>query len=125
MPTSGQDLLGFIRERVRSVWALEMLLVMRSAEPRAWSAANLTAELRASVSLVQANLILLERAGLLARDEGDLYRYAPSTARLRQLCDQLESAYRERPVWVVNVIAAPSDRLRALADAFRFKGGDT
>jgi hypothetical protein len=41
------------------------------------------------------------------------------------LCDQLEQAYRERPVAIVNLIAAPRDPLQSLADAFKFRGGES
>lgn len=119
---SNQDLLDFIHSTIRSVWALEMLLALRRHGDRAWTVEELTAELRASTTLVADNLTVFEAAGLVLRD-GDRFRYAPASALLESLCAGLEAAWRERPVTVTNAIVSPrGDKLRALANAFRLKG---
>lgn len=118
------ELAGFLREHVRSVWGVELLLVMKRDEARCWPPAALVAELRASTGLVIDTLQRFERAGLVAADDAGCYRYRPAGTPLSALCDRLEAAYRERPVAVVNLIAAPRDPLQSLADAFRFKRGD-
>ena len=113
-----------MREHLRSVWALELLLVLRRDSERCWTAAELVRELRASTGLVNDNLLLFERGGLAVRDEQGGFRYRPAAPALVALCDRLEAAYRERPVAIVNLIAAPRDPLQSLADAFRFRRGD-
>lgn len=119
---SNQELLDFIRDTVRSVWALEILLVLRREPERAWSAQAIVDELRASLPLVTGNLEIFETAGLVLRD-GEGFRYAPASPWLESLCSELASAYRERPVTVINAIVSSSgDNLRTLADAFRLKG---
>jgi len=119
---SNQELLDFIRDAIRSVWALEVLLVLRRDGGRLWSAQEIVDELRASLPLVKGNLDVFEAAGLVLR-EGEGFRYAPASPWLESLCDELASAYRERPVTVINAIVSSSgDNLRALADAFRLKG---
>lgn len=118
------DLAGFVREHIRSVWALELLLVLRRDAGRCWPPADLVRELRASTGLVNDNLLQLERGGLVLRDDQGCYRYRPAAPVLDELCQRLESAYRERPVAIVNLIAAPRDPLQSLADAFRFRRGD-
>jgi len=116
------DLSAFIESAVPSVWALETLLVLRRSPGAAWAADRLVAELRASEPLVNDCLAGLQRAGLiLGEDEG--FRYAPASPTLAALCDDLEAAYRERPVAVVNTITRRrSDALRGFADSFRFGG---
>jgi hypothetical protein len=116
------DLAAFVREHVRSVWAVELLLVLKRDANRAWPPDALTAELRASQSLVVDNLQRFERSGLAIRDEELGWRYAPASPLIAQLADRLEQAYRERPVAVINLIAAPPDPIQGLADAFRFRG---
>lgn len=118
---SNQDLLDFIRDSIRSVWALEMLLALRRHGERAWTAEELVTELRASLPLVKDNLAVFEAAGLVLR-EGERFRYAPASPWLETLCTELEAVYRERPVTVINAIVSPSDKLRDLANAFRLKG---
>lgn len=122
MPPVDQDLFGFIREQLRSVWALELLLLMRRKPDRRWTPHELVGELRASHSLVNDNLASFERAGLVVADEEGRYVFSPASPLLRSLCDQLDDAYRERPVTVINAIVAPPDKLQALADAFRIRG---
>jgi hypothetical protein len=117
------DLLGFVREHVRSVWALELLLLLRRDPARCWTSAELVRELRASSGLVADNLKRFHASALVAPGD-DGYRFAPGTPLLDELCARLEAAYRERPVTVINLIASPVDPLQSLADAFKFKSGD-
>jgi hypothetical protein len=117
------DLVSFVREHVRSVWAVELLLLLRRDPARCWAPAELVRELRASASLVADNLQRFVASGLVAPEE-DCYRYAPASPVLAALCAELEAAYRERPVAVINMIARPADPLQSLADAFKFRGGD-
>ena len=116
------DLAAFVREHVRSVWAVELLLVLKRDPERCWPAADLVRELRASTMLVSDNLQRFERSGLVIRDDNDSWRYAPASPLLDDLTTQLEAAYRERPVSVINLIAAPPDPVQGLADAFKFRG---
>lgn len=116
------DLSAFIESAVPSVWALETLLLLRRSPGAAWAADRLVAELRASGPLVNDCLSGLQRAGLIL-GEDDGFRYAPASPTLVALCDELEAAYRERPVAVVNTITRRrSDALRGFADSFRFGG---
>lgn len=118
------DLLSFVRASIRSTWALELLLLLRR-QRRALADDELVRSLRASRSLVSMCLSQLQAAGLVVRDEAGLWRYAPATPTLSALSDRLEQAYGERPVTVINAIAAsPDDRLRNFADAFRFPKKD-
>lgn len=118
-----QDILSFIRGSIRSVWALELLLLLRARPERSWSAEELTQELRASTPLVEQNVAVLSAAGLIRPDVDGRYAYAPASPTLGALCDQLEKLYRERPVRVVNaIVSSPNDKLQSFADAFRLKG---
>lgn len=119
---SEQDLAAFVREHIRSVWALELLLALKRDPQRCWPADLLVSELRASITVVTANLEGFERTGLAVRDEAACYRYAPASPLLDELCGMLEEAYRKRPVAMINLIARPSDPLQSLADAFKFRG---
>ena len=119
---SDLDLAAFVREHVRSVWALELLLALRRDRERCWTVDELVRELRASTSLVNTNLQSFERSGLAMRDDAGCYRYAPASPVLDELCGDLEQAYRERPVATINLISKPGDAVQSLADAFKFRG---
>ena len=115
-----QDLLAFIRASVRSVWALELLLLMRRHADRRWSVEELVRELRASTMVVTDGLRDFETAGLVARGDGG-FAYAPASPVLAGLCDALAQAYAERPVTLVNAIVSRKDKMQSFADAFRLK----
>ena len=117
-----EDLLSFIQGSIRSVWALEVLLLMRRTSDRTWNAADLALELRANERLVGDQLTSLQTAGLLACDAE--CRYAPAGPALDALCGRLETAYRERSGQVIKAImAGPNDKLQIFANAFRIRGG--
>lgn len=116
------ELAAFVREHMRSVWAVELLLLLRRDAERCWPTEALVAELRASMNLVADNLAAFERSGLAVRDDAGCWRYAPAVAALDDLAGRLERAYRERPVAIINLIARPPDPIQGLADAFKWRG---
>ncbi len=115
------ELAGFVRQHMRSVWAVELLLVLRREPGRCWSAEQLVAELRASLNLVQDNLAAFERSGLAMCNDAQEWCYAPANPLLESLASRLEAAYREKPVRIINLIARP-DPIQGLADAFKWRG---
>ena len=115
------DLLDFLRGSVRSVWSLELLMLLRRAPERAWPTATLVQELRASETVVRDLLTTFEAPGLVRCDQ-DGCLYAPASSVLEALCRRLEETYRDRPVGVVNAIAAArNEKLQTFADAFRLR----
>jgi len=125
MPPLDDNLATFIRGSLRSVWSLEMLLLLRRQAPKALSYPELVRELRASDSVVEACAQQLEAAGLVSREPGRACRYAPAADVLNALCERLERAHKERPVAVMDAILFGSnEHLRNFADAFRFKEKD-
>jgi hypothetical protein len=119
---SDPGFLGLVRKHIRSVWSLELLLLLRSRPGEAWPPEALVRELRASTGLISGCLAQLQ-ASCLAAHDADGWRFAPDSVELERFCDQLAQAYQTRPVALINMIAAPS-QVQNLADAFRFKGGD-
>lgn len=128
--TGDPDVFRFIREHIRSVWALELLLKLKAEPERCWSADELVEAMRASHALVDGNLDALTAAGLIVPDDAGCFRYRPAAPALAQLCDELAETYRVKPVTVIRWISTPVERLQTLADAFKFtgpsmgKGGD-
>jgi hypothetical protein len=115
------DLVAFVRDHIRTVWALEILLLLKRDLARCWTAADLERELRANHKLVADILVQFQAGGLAAVDDAGCHLYGPATPQLAALADQIEAAYQQRPVAVINLIAG-SGPLRSLADAFKFRG---
>lgn len=126
MPRSGnpgfdEDVARFVTADLRTVWALELLMLLRGGRDEAWRSAALTAELRGNLAMVEDMLGRLEMLGLVGRDaEG--WRYRPAQPELDDLCDRTEQAYRQKPFAMISMIYRGAGPLRDLADAFRFKG---
>jgi DNA-binding IclR family transcriptional regulator len=120
-----EDLLSFIKASIRSTWALELLLLMRKQAHQAFAPEELVRALRSTGTLISTCLEQLQQAGLVVREESGAWRYAPAAPALDQLTAELETAYAERPVAVINAImTTTSDRLKSFADAFRFPKKD-
>jgi hypothetical protein len=117
------EIAQFIRAYIPSVWALELLLLLRADAARRWSAAELLKELRASTSLVDENLTRFCAQGLALNDEHG-WHFAPASHHLETLAAQLAELYRERPIYTIGLIARP-DPLQSLANAFRIKRDET
>ena len=117
------DLANFVGRCIPSVWALEILFLLRRDAERCWGDGEIVRELRASQAVVTQALGPLSAVGLVVQDDQGCWRYAPASVVMRELTDQLYEAYKARPVAVVNIIARPS-AIQSLADAFKFRGGD-
>lgn len=115
------DLVAFIRRSIPSVWALDVLLLVRRPPARTWSAGELVGELRASDAVVLGVLSGLQREGLVAKGEDGRFRFAPAAELLEDLTVALAEAYAERPVAVINAIVSADAKLQTLADGFRLK----
>jgi hypothetical protein len=116
-----ENIHAFIRGAITSVWALDLLLFLRSHEASGWTVPQLVKELRGSSPLIADLLVALRGAGLVTQ-EGESYRYRPASDELGGLVDQLEQLSAERPFAVRNaILATPHDRVQVFADAFRIK----
>ncbi|MFC4172002.1 hypothetical protein ACFOYU_08015 [Microvirga sp. GCM10011540] len=116
------ELREFLRHSLRSVWNIELLLLLARHQGRSWPAGDLVRELRASDLVVSQGVDGLQQAGLIIAESGETYRYAPASPNLDRLVQQLERVYRERPSAVTKALfSSPTDRLTTFADAFRLK----
>src|SRR4029079_9703765 len=96
-------LLHFAASSIRSVWALELLLLMKK-NPQMWNVGELVTQLRGSDAAISEAMQRLQDAGLVIQAEGG-FRYAPSSTENETLANDLEALYRLKPVAVVSAIA--------------------
>jgi hypothetical protein len=115
-----EDLLRFIGSSFRSVWALELLLILKR-DPRAWSHEELVSTMRASDLVVSKALDGLVAVGL-ASVEGQGATYMPINEDVAGCVDQLEKLYAIRPDAVRRaIVSATSSGASAFADAFKLR----
>lgn len=120
MSSSDPDLLHFITSSFRSVWALELLLVLKR-QPRTWNRAELVTTMRASELVVAQAVETLVAAGLASID-GDGVQYRPVNEQVAVNVDRTEKLYAARPDAVRRAIVSSSlGGLTAFADAFRLR----
>lgn len=119
-PGFDEDVARFVLSDLKTVWTLELLLLVRGAPERAWTEPGLTGELRANQSMVEEILKRLAAVGLIAR-QPDGWLYQPASPELDDLCARTQQAYRQKPFAMISLIGRGETALHDLADAFRFK----
>jgi hypothetical protein len=114
-------LIPFIRTSIRTVWALELLLHLKSRPSESFKISELVRDLRSSHGAITDAIAALRQAGLLS-ESAERFRYDPATPELDGLVSHLQATYQQRPTTVIRLIAeAPSTSLQAFADAFKIK----
>lgn len=117
---SDEELASFIRASFRSIWALELLLLIKR-DRRVWSHRELVSVLRASDLVVSKALDSLVAGGIASLDERGVL-YMPVSQQVAMLVDQTERVYSKMPDTVRRlIVAAQTSNLAAFADAFRLR----
>jgi len=115
-----EDLHRFIESSFRSVWALELLLILKR-EQRTWPSSELVSTMRASELVVSKALDGLVSAGLVSVDEAGA-TYMPFNDDVTKYVDELEQVYAARPDAVRRaIVSASASSATAFADAFRLR----
>lgn len=118
-----QNVYAFLLEHIDSLEQLEVLLLMRK-DPRSWSAAEIARELRIMPDSAGNRMSNLALRGIVTEDGTSRYRYSPRSPELDRDVAGLATAYAERRVTVINLIATKHlERIKSFADAFKLKGG--
>ena len=119
-----EDVFSFARTTIRSVWALELLLLLHKTRPQAWRARDLVRELRSSDAVITPCLDALKAAGLASGDENG-WRYGPTTEELDAATGELARIYATKPMALAKAIMrAPNEKLTIFSDAFKLKGDE-
>jgi hypothetical protein len=114
----------FVAEHIESVAQLEVLLLLRAASDKDWTAPEVARALVTQPESAAAGwLDDLAKRGL-AREAGGAYRF-DAPPELEPMLDDLAESYAKYRVTVVALIfAKPSDRITSFADAFRIRKED-
>jgi hypothetical protein len=108
-----------LQTTIASVWALELLLLLREQATRRWAPGELVTELRSSRLVVDGSLDRLERGGLVDRDEAGTVCFSPVSTDLESLVEAIEQEYRLRPDYVRrSIVSGSENKLNSFANAF-------
>jgi acetolactate synthase small subunit len=129
----GEELRQFLHDSVKSFEELEALLFLARHPDQDFSAEAVTATLGATVGSIDEALEELARVGELVNMTRAgmvrVYRYAPRDESIRRRVAELEAAYNERRMTIVQMLSANAlervrrAAMRRLADAFRIERG--
>lgn len=118
---SSEEISRFISASFRSVWSLELLLLLK-AKPGYHHRDELVSHLRASELIVEQAVNSLVAAGLVGVDESDGAAYMPVSPDVARMVDQTADLYIRKPDAVRRMIVSSSaPGLSAFADAFRLR----
>lgn len=113
---------AFLRTTIKSVWALDVLVLMKNAPEQGWTVAALNDDLRATPSLVEEILNGFIRNSLVAVNPDGTFSYAPAAAETDAIATELVRLYAERPVAIIKeILSAPNEKIHSFVDAFRLK----
>lgn len=113
---------AFLRTTIKSVWALDLLVLMKNAPERGWTIAALNDDLRATPSLVEEILNGFVRNSLVVVNPDGTFSYAPAAAETDAIASELVRLYAERPVAIIKeILSAPNEKIHSFVDAFRLK----
>jgi hypothetical protein len=112
---------GFISSHIVSVSQLEVLLLLRAAADKRWTAPEVARALVMQPEAAVGWLEDLAQRGLASESEQG-YRYAPANPELDEVVDALAASYANYRVAVIGLIFARlSERITSFADAFRIR----
>ena len=115
-----KDVSDFLQGSLRSVWSLELLVLLQAQPDRAWTPQQLIAELRSSEAVVRQGLGDLLAAGLIVTEDDNQVRYGPASDSLRDIVPRVIRAYQVESSNVRRLIVqGSSEKLRHFSDAFR------
>jgi len=103
---------GLLRTAIDSVGALELLLLLRSADGDPRSVEQLRSALGSPASWTEQQLEAFTRAGLATGDADGDWRYAPSNAQLASGVDDLAAAWQRDSRAVRRWVFRPRRRAR-------------
>ena len=115
-----KDVHTFLSREVTSTWMLDLLLLLQSSAPRAWSSDELITEMRGSKIIVEDCLIKLSSLGVIMIGAGRI-SYTTSNPH-DEIISKLARVYAEQPLAVVReILSSPNDKIQSFVDAFKLK----
>lgn len=116
------ELYEFVRASFRSVWSLELLLLLYRSADRRWSRDDLVQELRSSDVVVAQSIESLLSAGLVLVHPDGQVTYAAATREQHDLVGRLADLYRRKASTVRRAIVQNNtENLQIFADAFKVR----
>ena len=117
-----EEVLAFVHTELGSVWALELLIFLKSNPDKSFRLDELVLRLRSSSMAVAQALTRLNDNGFAEKTPGGTYRFAPRSPRHLDMATAIERISFEKPMTLIKAIAEiPNEKLRNFSDAFKIR----
>src|ERR1041384_650542 len=116
-----EDVKRFIREQIRTVPKLEVLLLLHREQSRPFTLAEVAQVLGFENDTAREQLTALEAIGLIetSKDKSK-YRYHPVNPTLGSIVDRLAIAYPKQRVPILSaILAEDQNKVRRFVEAFK------
>jgi hypothetical protein len=122
LPLREEEVLAFVHSELGSVWALELLILLKSNADKNFRLEELVLQLRSSSLAVAQGLTRLKDNGFAEEKADGTYCFAPRSPRHLQMATAIQSLSVEKPMTLIKAIAEiPNQQLRNFSDAFKIR----
>jgi hypothetical protein len=122
LPLREEEVLAFVHSELGSVWALELLILLKSNPDKNFRLEELVLQLRSSTLAVAQGLTRLKDNGFADETADGTYCFAPRSPRHLQMASAIQSLSLEKPMTLIKAIAEiPNEQLRNFSDAFKIR----
>lgn len=122
------DVREFVRREIKSVFQLEVLLLLHHTRERAWTVTEISQELGIDPEVAETQVVQLEELRLLQTEQSMpiSYVYGPKDQNNEIIIEKLAVSYDKQRVGILSLILSESNtRIRRFAEAFRLiRGAD-
>ena len=118
----------FVSREIKSVFQLEVLLLLHRTQEHAWTVTEISQELAIKPEIVETDVLRLEKIGLIQMrlTTPISYIFDPGDPDDQVIVEKLAISYDKQRVGIFSLILSEADsRIRRFAEAFRLiRGGD-
>ena len=123
MGALSERLKAFLGQRLSSFDQIEVVMLLRAASERSWTAPEVAAALGTAPETAAMRLFLLASGGLIAFEPSAIprYRYTTLDAETDSMLAELSDVLAANRDAVMSFVEAPRDPIRSFSDAFKLK----
>jgi GTP-binding protein EngB required for normal cell division len=112
----------FIAQYIQSIEQLEIFLTLGNGGDRSWSVEEVFRKIQSNEKSISDCLRYFVKEGLAVLEKEDQYRISRESPNLVAIASELQKAYRERQVTIIEMIyKKPPSQIQNFADAFRLR----
>ncbi|HEY3863871.1 MAG TPA: hypothetical protein VGO59_18495 [Verrucomicrobiae bacterium] len=117
-----QEAEQFIAQYIQSIGQLEIFLTLGNGAYCSWSVDEVFRKIQSNEKSISDCLGYFLKQGIAILEKEGRYRISREPSNLVPIASELQKAYRERPVTIIEMIyKKPPRQIQSFADAFRLR----